>query len=389
MTVLTGAHVPKRTLAYEDLGLLAAGAWVLGTGGGGNPYYNLVAIKHLYRQGHSVNLIQPDELADDALVALVSFQGAPLVGIERLPDATRLMKAMALMERHLDRKFDAVMSMEIGGSNGVLPLLAAAVTGLPVVDADAMGRAFPDVSKTCFAVHDLSPGPIAIHDIRENGVIMDPIEDWFWAERISRKVVTEMGSTASTCKAPRSGAEVKSMGIHGSVSRAIAIGQTLVQAKADHRDPIAALLDLEDGLLLYLGKITDTERKTTEGFLRGHVDIEAVSDASSNQLIQQEKASPAAASAKKLRIEFQNEFSVARLEETVIATVPDLICVLDRETGEAIGTESLRYGQRVAVIALPSPPVFTSEKGLQHAGPRAFGFDLDFVSPFSNSKEIS
>jgi DUF917 family protein len=52
-------------------------------------------------------------------------------------------------------------------------------------------------------------------------------------------------------------------------------------------------------------------------------------------------------------------------------------------SGEAVGSETIRYGQRVTVIALPSPPVFLSPKGLQHVGPRAFGYDIEFKSVFA------
>ena len=61
---------------------------------------------------------------------------------------------------------------------------------------------------------------------------------------------------------------------------------------------------------------------------------------------------------------------------------PDLICVLDTVSGDAIGTETLRYGQRVTVIALPAPPILLTPKGLDHVGPRAFGYDLVFHSVF-------
>ena len=62
----------------------------------------------------------------------------------------------------------------------------------------------------------------------------------------------------------------------------------------------------------------------------------------------------------------------------MIATTPDLICLLDSDSGEGLGTEIIRYGQRVTVIALPAPAVLTTPKGLQHVGPRAFGYDLDY-----------
>jgi DUF917 family protein len=61
---------------------------------------------------------------------------------------------------------------------------------------------------------------------------------------------------------------------------------------------------------------------------------------------------------------------------------PDLICVIDTVSGNAIGTETLRYGQRVTVIALPSPAILLTPKGLEHVGPRAFGYDFDYRTVF-------
>ena len=62
--------------------------------------------------------------------------------------------------------------------------------------------------------------------------------------------------------------------------------------------------------------------------------------------------------------------------------VPEIICVMDTMTGDAIGTETLRYGQRVSVIVLPAPAVLCTDAGLELVGPRAFGYDCDFRSVF-------
>lgn len=59
-----------------------------------------------------------------------------------------------------------------------------------------------------------------------------------------------------------------------------------------------------------------------------------------------------------MSLDFQNEWIVAWLDEQPLAMSPDLICVLDSVSGEAIGTETIRYGQRVTVIALPPPTIF-------------------------------
>ena len=59
--------------------------------------------------------------------------------------------------------------------------------------------------------------------------------------------------------------------------------------------------------------------------------------------------------------------------------VPDLICIVDSETGRAIGTEELRYGLRIDVLSMPAPVLLRSEIALASVGPRAFGYDFDFV----------
>ncbi|HTR83206.1 MAG TPA: DUF917 family protein, partial [Reyranella sp.] len=129
----------KRELSIDDIESLAVGAWILGTGGGGNPYLPLLNMRALYKEGHRVQLMDPADLADDDLVGMAGGMGAPLVGQERLTDSGALARAVALMEKHLGRSFSALMSVEIGGGNGVRPLAAGALLKRPIVDADPMG----------------------------------------------------------------------------------------------------------------------------------------------------------------------------------------------------------------------------------------------------------
>ncbi len=137
-----------RQLSLDDIEALAVGAWVLGTGGGGNPYLPLLNMRALYRDGHRVQLMDAADLADDDWVGTVANMGAPLVGQERLTDSLTLARAVSVMERHIGRRFAALMSMEIGGANGVRPFMAAAHLKRPVVDSDTMGRAYPEAQMT-------------------------------------------------------------------------------------------------------------------------------------------------------------------------------------------------------------------------------------------------
>lgn len=357
-------------LTLDDLEALALGAWILGTGGGGDPYHKYLNVRELCKQGHKVRLVNPLDLADDALIAVVSTMGAPLVGQERLVDAEVAVQPVRMLERYLGRSFDAVMSVEIGGGNGLQPMMIGALADIPVVDADAMGRAYPEAQMTSFAVAGLQPYPFAMADVRNNSAIITAAEDWKWMERMSRKLCTEMGSTAATCKAPRSGREVKEHGILHTVTKATDLGRAVLLAQREHRDPVQAIVDACAGKHLFSGKVVEVERRTTEGFLRGQATLEGVG----------------ADQGERYCLHFQNEFSVGVRGDVPEIMTPDLICVVDSVSGNGIGTDVIRYGQRVSVLALPAPAVFLSEAGLAFVGPRAFGFDLDFQSVFATQR---
>jgi hypothetical protein len=272
-----------------------------------------------------------------------------------------------MMEEYLGRKFRALMSLEIGGGNSIQPFMGAAMLDLPVIDGDCMGRAFPEAQMTSFAIHDLRMYPLTLADVRDNAVVVARAASWKWMERISRKACVEVGSIASTCKAPRTGKEIKECAILGSTTKAIGIGRAVQAARRAHRDPIDAVLEVAAGIKIFSGKIHDIARRTTEGFLRGTAIIEGLD----------------AFRGHRFRLAFQNEFAVGWLDDVPRVMTPDLICVLDTVAGDAIGTETLRYGQRVTVIALPAPPILLTPKGIEHVGPRAFGYDLDFRSVFA------
>ena len=355
----------SRVLGLAEVDDLAVGAWIIGTGGGGSPYLNHLTVRQMADAGTEFDLITVDELADDAQVAVVSTMGAPIVMQERLQDSADVARAVEIMADHLGRGFDAVMATEIGGSNSFPPFMVAAHLGLPIVDADAMGRAYPEAQMTSFAIAGLQPWPLSLVDPRGVEAVITHVPTWKWMERASRVLTVETGSMAATCKAPRTGAEVRQWSVRDTVTAAISIGAAVRAARADHLDPVTAICDETGGRLLFTGKVTDVERRTTGGFLRGAAQLDGLhADAGSG-----------------VRLEFQNEWLVAWRDGTAIASVPHLICLLDSISGEAVGTETVRYGQRVSVIGITAPELFSSQQGLLYVGPRAMGYDLDPIDP--------
>jgi hypothetical protein len=189
-----------REISADDLKSLAVGAGILGTGGGTHPYLELLNIEALYRGGRRVQLLDPDDLVDGDLVAEVGFMGAPLVTKERLPDPEHVCKPVRLMAAHSGQSFKAVMSSEIGGENGVLPLLVAALLDLPLLDADPRGRAFPEMQMSSFAIAGLPLFPVALADIRDNAVLILRSASARWQPASRRARRRRSGPTRSSAR---------------------------------------------------------------------------------------------------------------------------------------------------------------------------------------------
>jgi DUF917 family protein len=80
-----------------------------------------------------------------------------------------------------------------------------------------------------------------------------------------------------------------------------------------------------------------------------------------------------------LRIELRNEFHLAVRAGEVLASVPDILVVVDRVSWSPLPVEDVTVGRAVCVIALPSDARWRTPKGLRLAGPRSLGYELDYV----------
>ena len=347
-----------REITLADTEAVALGAGVLGTGGGGNTYLGRLWLEQTLRaSGGSVRVIGADELADDALTCAIGTMGAPTVGVEKLPKGTELLETLRALERHVGTPMSAVVIGEIGGANALKPLICALQAGLPVVDGDGMGRAFPELQMDTFAIGGVSLSPLGLGDPHGNTVILHRVVSPEQAESYARNLTIEMGGSAALAMPLVTGRELKTHLIRGTLSLAKRLGETILSSRKRGLEPSDALAALGHGRVLFRGKISDVERRTTQGFARGQLTIRAFGNPDDE-----------------LSVVFQNENLVAWRNGEVVCTVPDLICILNLENGEPIGTEMLRYGLRVAVLGLPAPKELKSSRALAVVGPGAFGY---------------
>jgi uncharacterized protein len=351
-----------RQIKIEDLDDMALGAAVLGTGGGGNPYIGRLMAQAALREHGPVTLIDASELNDDDMVAPAAMMGAPTVMIEKIPSGTEVVRAFKALEAYLGKPLTAVMSAEAGGLNSVVPFTVAAALRIPMVDADGMGRAFPELQMMIPALNGISAWPMSLADEKGNAAIISTINNR-WTETLARTITIEMGTSSMIALYAMTGKQVKESAVHGTITEIERIGRALRAAHANHLDPVEAVREVTGGMVIWTGKIADIQRRTETGFARGEAIIEGTD----------------AFAGDSLNVAFQNEFLLARTSDRVLATTPDLITMLDAETGGPITTEELRYGFRVAVLAIPCDPRWRTPAGIDLVGPRYFGYDIDFI----------
>lgn len=354
-------------ITFENMEDFARGAAFLGTGGGGDPYIGRLLAQNAIKEFGAPRVISADELDDDAAVFTAAMLGSPPVLLEKGCRGEDLDLAIHKLEERLGRKAEAILPIEIGGINSTLPIMAAARLGLPVIDADGMGRAFPEIQMVTFSVHGCSATPLVVTDEHLNSVLVEA-DSPKKAEELVRAVAIQMGLSVMLSAYPLLGKQVKDFAVHGTLSLALGIGTAIREGRATG-DPVEELISYlkttpyyNHAKILFDGKVTDLRRETTRGFAIGHCLMDSLDKSGS-----------------RMEIMFQNEHLIARENGVIKAIVPDLICMVDRETAEPIPVEHLRYGQRLKIIGTSAAPIMRSGEALKIFGPRQFGLDEDFV----------
>ncbi len=359
-------------ISEGDLLPLSLGAALLGTGGGGNPYIGMLRLREMLRAGASVRVLPLEALRDDDWVGSVGGIGAPVVSIEKIKQGDECLRALRGVEEAAGIRVSSIISAEIGGSNSIEPMLAAAKAGLPVVDGDGMGRAFPEVQMSTYFIYGLAPFPSAIADDKGNVAVFKEVVDMYWLERFARHVAVDMGASAGFATPPMSGAFTKQFAVPDTLTQALRIGHVIIDARARRQDVVSRLLDATGATLLFTGKVTGVRRELRGGFSVGEADIAGVGEHAGS----------------KARIAIQNENLVLFVDGRAVAIVPDLIMNLHLETGEPITTETLRYGQQIATIGLPAHELLKTPRALEVVGPKAFGYpEIAFVPLSLSNKE--
>ncbi len=364
-----------RILSREDLSNILYGCAILGTGGGGSLEEGFEMIDEAIAAGKKFRLVSFDELKPDDMIGTPYACGAisPLTE-EEIKKYARLKETeesfyilcMRQLERFLGKEVVAVISTELGGSNTATALYVGAMTDRCIVDGDPAGRSVPALQHSTYFLKGVPMCPMSVMNRFGEGAVFTNVFDDERGEDLVRALAVVSQNTIAVMDHVNTARVLKDAVIRGAISYAESIGKAFLSAKAAGGDYVQAVTKAGGGKPMFEGCVTGSSYETRDGYTYGDTFI----------------AGTGAYEGHELHIWYQNENIISWLDGKPFVTVPDLICVFDLDEAMPQLNPFARVGEQTAVIALPAPAEWTTERGLEVFGPRSFGYDMDFCSYF-------
>ena len=361
-----------RTLNREDLVNILYGAAILGTGGGGSLTEGIELIDEELAAGKTFRLASFDDLAPEDLIGTPYGCGAisPLTEAERkkyarLPEAQEnfYILCMKQMEAYMGKELKAVISTELGGHNTATALYCGAMADKLIVDGDPAGRSVPGLQHSTYYLHNVPMCPISVMNKFGEGTVVTSVFDDERAEDLVRALAVVSQNIVAVMDHVNTAEVLKNAVIRGAISQSEAIGKAFLTAKAQGGDFVSAVTEAGKGKPMFRGVVTKSTYETRDGFTFGDTEIRGAGEYAGHTL----------------RVWYQNENIISWLDGEIFVTVPDLICLFDLDEKMPQLNPYAREGENVAVIALPAPNEWTTQRGLEIFGPRFFGYDVDYT----------
>ncbi len=355
------------SLAKDDVEKLIVGTTIMGTGGGGDPKEGLAMLLGDLESGRRLTLSDPDEVDPNSMVVCAYFCGsitAPKKGRTKTRHEQiepHMATALTVAEKILDAKISCILPTELGGNNTAVAFHLASLLGMSALDADQCGRSAPELMQSSYQIHGVEAYPSVTVDASGNIVVVERYANADRYEAIVRNLAVVAGGSVFVLDSPVKNEKAKQLAITRTVTKAMRLGECVIEANKTDMHPVKELLKASEGFELFKGKVSSFKLDEKRGFLVGETNF--VGDG--------------AWTGHRFKIWVKNENIVAWRDGKVIATSPDPIIVLDQK-GYGVTNSEVRKGLKVSIIGMKTEPIWRTEKGLQLFGPRHFGFKFNY-----------
>lgn len=353
------------------------GCTFYGTGGGGLPKNGIESLVSELEKGTEIGWVDVNDVPDDAVTVCPFLMGSiaphtPEV-IEEMKrfgltnpvykEKERLAKAIVELAEYTGKKIEYLVPIELGGANTPGGVAAGLVNGIKVIDGDYTGRAIPEIPQTTPYLFGKTLWPISSVDEWGNVCIIKEAINYSMSERIGKLISAAAYGLSGDAGFLMTGKETKEVIIPGTLTECYNVGKLIRESREAGKDPVKELVSSLGGWVLIKGTVSKKEWEDKLGYYWGTHTITGEGEYKGDTI----------------KIWFKNENHICWKNDEVLVTSPDIITVVDAVTGEPYANPVLKEGDKVAVIGLKARQVFRSEKGIGILGPKAFGFDYEYV----------
>lgn len=360
----------------EDLDALLIGLGILGTGGGGDPEWGRELIENDLARGRKHYYVDLEDIADDAFIcsggimgSVKTFEGMSYDEIvEMWEDDFVLTKVFKEMEEITGKKLDYVIPFEAGGLNTPVIMTLAARLGIPVVNADGVGRAAPETQMASFIGHGISLYPMPLVDRYGNTIVVKKANTSTYADEIGRMVVTKGGGFGGNSHYPMTGKQLKNSCVPGCITNAIEIGKAVLSARAEGSDPVEAYINVSGGFKLFRGEVQEVAGEDKGGFYITKVRINGTG----------------MYSASKVDMIIKNESMAVWVDGQIKVIFPDMACMLYSDSGAGVMSVDIKPGADMTIVGVPGHQrlreTMETEEGKKAFGGARYGCeDLAYI----------
>jgi len=372
--------MPNETLrTHREMEDLIRGLALFGVGGGGHTEVARHYLKPHFDSGEGVVWKSPDVTSDDAWTCCVfgmgsvalseplSQQERKILGYENDITPFPMVEAVKELEAYTGRKVEALIPFEPGPVPVAASLDAAMRLGIDFWDADYCGRAVPKLTQTLISLAGYTLWPAAIVDSWGNRMILMQAPSAAVAEHLGKmiSIVSKRPDPLAVCAHAGFLVEAKTskeLIVPNSVSLAYEVGAVIRQAREAGGDPVDRLVEKLGGWKLFSGVVTDRDWKSEDGYMFATVNMQGEGAFENHSL----------------RLWLQNENHITWLDSEPYVTSPDLIMVVNAESGEPYISSLLHEGEHVVVLGCQCDSRYRTEPALQVMEPRHYGFEFDY-----------
>lgn len=360
----------------QDCEDFVRGCLFMATGGGGSVKWGMGMFEAALAEGLALEWVDVEDIPDDVWTVTPYGMGSIAPPTQETLDEIEHLKledkfgdrsmeeAVKELGAYLGQPIGCLVPAELGAGNTPAPLVTGVRLGIPVVDGDYAGRAIPDEMQGTPYLYGKPSWPFSSVDKWGNVAIVKYTINPHMLERIGKMLAVAAYGGTTMAATPLPAREMKEILVRGTLTKCLSLGRVMRQAREAGRDPIDAALVLTGGWRLFEGVVTGKDWEDRGGYMFGTTHIQGAGDYEGHTL----------------DVWFKNENHVTWLDGKPWVCSPDIVSLVYADSGQGTTNTLIGEGDHVVAVGIKGLEAFRTEFGLNEAaGPRYFGFDIDYV----------